>query len=121
MAEDTETTEAAEVAEHDGSTEQRLTRVETLLGQVLDALKHETTHEAAEERTERRLGRGSAVEDEAKAAVQQALADQKRQEAAEAAQSEQASMREQLAKLAEKPPESPVSIFERSLGWKRHV
>jgi len=27
MAEDTETTEAAEVAEHDGSTEQRLTRV----------------------------------------------------------------------------------------------
>jgi predicted nucleic acid-binding Zn-ribbon protein len=119
MAEDTETTEAAE---HDGTDEQRLTRLETgldeLKGMVARLLP---THAEAEQHTEKRLDRGSAVEDEAKAAVQQALADQKRQEAAEAAQSEQASMREQLAKLAEKPPESPVSIFERSLGWKRHV
>lgn len=95
-----------DVAEAEGFTEaeesQIIAIVERVVARIIPG-----SHAEAEARTERRLDRPSTVEEQVKAELAKARADQDRAAAAEAEKSERQTLREQVAKLAEVKPEPP--------------
>jgi hypothetical protein len=115
---DTDTTEA-EQHETDANDHERLDRVETKLDALIETVNRiiPGSHAEAEERTERRLDRGSAVAEEVKAELAKAKEEEARRKAADDEQSERQQIREDLAKLKETPPAQPVPRRTKLLGW----
>jgi len=117
---DTDTTEAEQPGT-DANDHERLDRVETKLDALIETVGKiiPGSHREAEERTERRLDRGSTVAEEVKAELEKAKRDADAAKAADDDKTERQQMRDDLAKLKETPPAQPVPRKEKWLGWKR--
>ena len=103
-----ETTEPAE-------TDQRLTRLEQAVDKILGIVSsNSAAHSQAEAVTQERLDAPGSVAEE----VERELA--RRDDAAKAAQREEefGSIKEPVAQLTEKRPESPVRKVEDIMGWR---
>lgn len=98
-------------AQHDGSTDERLTRIENALAALVPG-----SHAQAQAHTERRLDRPSTVAEQVQAELAKAREKQQREEAEAARASELAGLKQTVAQLAEKPPEPPVRAVTR-LMW----
>lgn len=104
-----------------GGLEDRVERLETSQGTILGKLDEllGRAHGAAEDHTERRLGRPSSVEDQVRAELERA--DKARSEAADkaAAKKNHETLAERLARLEEKPPEAPQPRRQRMMWGPR--
>jgi hypothetical protein len=103
----------------DATDHERLDRVETKLDALIETVNKiiPGSHAEAEERTERRLDRGSTVAEEVKAELEKARQEEAKRKAADDDKSERQQMRDDLAKLKEVPPAQPVPRRTRMLGW----
>lgn len=112
---DTDDTEADRIQSLDDLA-RRQERTESKLDQLLGMFSSDSKlHKAAEEHTERRLDRGSSIQE----AVQAELARAREREAAEKAQqTEKETLAQRLARLEEKPPAPPQPRRE-AIMWGR--
>lgn len=120
MADDTvtEATETTETTEHDGSTDERLTRVENAVERIEQAVSALVpSHQQAQQHTERRLDRASTVAEQVQAVLDQRERQAAEQQAADAKRAEEESLKERLARLEERPPAPPRLRRTRILGW----
>ena len=103
----------------DATDHERIERVETKLDALIETVSKiiPGSHAEAEERTERRLDRGSAVAEEVKAELEKAKQEEAKRRAADEDKNERAQIRADLAKLQETPPAQPVPRRTRILGW----
>lgn len=115
------TTEAADPGEGD-----RLDRIEATqqeqgatLQRISEALARIVPGSRAEsaERVEARLDRPSTVEEQVKAELARAKAEEKRQADEAAAKGERETIAQRVARLEEKPPAAPVRRATKILGW----
>ena len=117
----TDTGPAAD-AGHDGTDDERLTRLENAVDRIEQAVAGlPPTHAEAQAHEAAKLDRPSNVQEQARAAVEQALADRDKKAAdaknADAARAREQSLHDRLAALEEKPPAPPRLRRTRLLGW----
>jgi len=113
-------TPPAPPGEHPGEPPaERLDRVEHTLDRLVSVVEHiiPGSHAEAEERTEERLDRPSTVEEQVRAELAKAKADEEAAAAADAEKGERESLAAQLKKLEEKPPAAPLRKVEHLMGW----
>lgn len=89
---------------------ERMDRVEGKLDSLLDKLGSQP---AAQRREERKLDEPSTVAEQVQAELKRGREEDAARQAADADKAERASMREELAKLREKPPREPVRRLTR--------
>jgi hypothetical protein len=107
--------EQAAEPEPDGQLEQRVTTIEEKIDKILGLVSSKgPAHAQAEAVTQERLDAPGSVAEE----VERELA--RRDDAAKAAQREEefGSIKDTVAKLTEKRPESPVRKVEHVMGWR---
>ena len=107
--------EQAPEAPEPAETDQRLTRLEQAVDKILGIVSSKSAaHGQAEAVTQERLDAPGSVAEE----VERELA--RRDDAAKAAQREEefGSIKDTVAKLTEKRPESPVRKVEDIMGWR---
>lgn len=99
----------------------RMDRIENKVDRLAEAVAALVpgTHAEAQDRTENRLDRPSSVEEQVQHALAQAQADQDKRDREAALHGDVQSVKDDLAKLREKPPAAPVPRRERLLGWSR--
>jgi hypothetical protein len=99
----------------------RLDRLEDKVGKLAEAVAALVpgTHAEAQDHTEDRLDRPSSVEEQVAHALAQARADDAKHEREAALHGDVQTVKDDLAKLREKPPAAPVPRRERLLGWSR--
>ena len=109
----------SEATEPDETTSERLSHVEAAVDRIEQALARVLpgSHAEAEQRTERRLDRGSSVEEQVRAELDKAKREEEAAARADAEKAEGESMKERLARLEEKPPAPPSSRRTALLGW----
>lgn len=102
-------------------TAERLDRVEATLdrfGTILESLR-DGAHGQAADATAARLDRPSSVEEQAAAAVRQALAAKDAEDQQAELHRGVAEVRAEVAALKEAPPEPPARRIEKFMGWAR--
>ena len=107
--------EQAAEPEPDGQLEARVTTIEEKIDKILGIVSSKSpAHAQAEQVTQERLDAPGSVAEE----VERELA--RRDDAAKAAQREEefGSIKETVARLTEKRPESPVRKVEDIMGWR---
>lgn len=120
-----QTSQAAEpgASANSGDTGERLTALEHAVDRIEHAVERLVpgSHAEAEQRTERRLDRGSSMAEAARAALAEAREQEQRDQAAAAAAESQTAERrqvqERLAALEERPPAPPRLRRTVLLGW----
>lgn len=75
------------------------------------------SHQQAQQRTEDRLDRPAAVQEQVRAELARAQAEQQAAADKNAQETEHQQMRDQLARLTERVPKPPVPWRTRILGW----
>lgn len=97
----------------------RLSRVESAVERIENTLARlvPTTHREAQGRVEGRLDRPSSVEEQVRAELARARADEQREQAAAADKADRETTAQRLARLEERPPEPPVKRTTKLLGW----
>lgn len=115
MASETDTAESTRLDKIESEQERQgsaLERIEHALARLVPT----GSQPDAQQRTEERLDRPSSVEEQVRAELAKRDRQAAEQSAADEAKTERESIREQLAKLQEKPPAPPVSRATR-LMW----
>jgi hypothetical protein len=105
-------------AEPEG-TEERITAIETTLqrfGTILEGLAG-SAHGQAADATAARLDRPSSVEEQARAAVEQALADRDAKDRQDTLSGSLAAVQADVASLKEGPPARPERRIEKFMRW----
>lgn len=113
----TETSTAAEPP--DGSTSERLGRVEAAVERIENALSRVLpgSHAEAQERTEERLDRPSSIEEQVRAELEKRDRQAAEQAAAEKEKADKETVAQRLARLEETPPAPPRLKRTALLGW----
>lgn len=103
----------------EASTDDRLTAVEQAVGRIETAIANLVpgSHAEAEQRTERRLDRGSSVAEQVRAELDKIKDEDAAAAAAQTEQNERRQVAERLARLEEQPPAPPRSRRTVLLGW----
>lgn len=101
-----------------GSTDQRLGRLESAVERIEQAITGiAPSHDEAQQHTEDKLDRPSNVAEQVRAELEKARREQEAADRAAAERGELEGLKERVAKLAETPPAPPSLKRVKILGW----
>lgn len=112
-------TETSEASPPEGTDHERIERVEGKLDSLIETVSKLVpgSHAEAEQQTEKRLDRGSSVEEQVRAELAKAEREKAAQAAADADKADRETVAQRLARLEETPPAPPRLRRTAFLGW----